>query len=89
MPVPALLFSFLLASLYGILFYLIFGRGWLRLALYWLVALVGFGLGQLVSTALAISLLPVGSVNVIEASLVCLLMLFITRALWWRARRTK
>ena len=89
MSPPALLFAFLLASLYGVVFYFFFGRGWLGLAVYWLVALVGFGLGQLVTMLLGISLLPIGSVNIIEASLVSALALLLTRAVWRRAPRRK
>jgi hypothetical protein len=84
MSLPSLLLSFLLASLYGIVYYLVFGRGWLALGVYWLAALIGFALGQFLSRALAFSLLPLGSVNVIEASIASLIVLFLTRTLWKR-----
>lgn len=87
MPLPSLLFSFLLASLYGVLFYLLFGRGWLALGVYWLAALIGFALGQFLSGAVAFSLLPIGSVNVIEASIASLIVLALTRRLgerYWK-----
>ncbi len=82
MSLPSLLFSFLLASLYGVAFYLFFGRGWLALGAYWLAALVGFAIGQFVSRTLALSLFPVGPVNVIEASVMSLVLLLLTRTLW-------
>ena len=86
MPLPALLLAFLIASLYGVAFYFIFGRGWLQLGVYWLTALVGFALGQLITTLIGFSLLPIGAVNVVEASAVSLLVLILTR-MWWRRTR--
>lgn len=84
MSFPSLLLSFLLASLFGLAFYFVFGRGWLALAVYWVVSLVGFALGQFLSSVLSFSLLPVGSVNAIEASLTSLILLFLTRTIWKR-----
>jgi uncharacterized membrane protein YjjP (DUF1212 family) len=84
MPWPSLLFSFLLASLYGVTFYFLFGRGWLALGVYWIVALIGFALGQFLSRVLSFSLLPIGAVNAIEASVTSLLLLFLTRTIWKR-----
>ena len=84
MTIPALLFSFLLASLYGVTFYLIIGRGWLALGVYWFAALVGFAVGEFVSLTLSFSLFPVGSVNVVEASVMSLVILILTRTLWKR-----
>lgn len=82
MPPPALLLSFFLASLYGFVFYFIFGHGWLRLVSYWLVALVGFALGQSLAAVFTFSLFPIGSVNVIEASATSFIALLLTRAVW-------
>lgn len=84
MSLPSLLFSFLLASVYGLFFYIVFGRGWIGLAVYWIVALVGFALGQFLSSALSFSLLPVGSVNAIEGSITSMILLLLTRTLWKR-----
>ncbi len=82
MSLPSLLFAFLLASLYGIAFYLLFGRGWLALGVYWIAALVGFAVGEFVSRILAFSFFPIGSVNVPEASVMSFIVLFLTRTLW-------
>lgn len=82
--VPSLILAFVLASIYGLAFYLLFGRGWLGLAVYWLVGLVGFGLGQILSSLLSFSLLPIGSVNAIEGSVTSLIALLLTRTLWKR-----
>lgn len=77
----------MIASLIGLAFYMVFGRGWLRLAVYWLVALAGFALGQVVTTLLSFSLLPIGSVNVLEASIASLIALFLARAVMGRIGR--
>jgi uncharacterized membrane protein YjjP (DUF1212 family) len=79
---PSLVLAFVIASMLGLGFYLVFGRGWLRLVIYWLVAVVGFFIGQILSTLLHFSLLPIGSVNLVEGTVVCLIALFVTRALW-------
>lgn len=82
LTLPSLLLSFILASLIGVAFYLVFGRGWLQLAGYWLIALIAFALGQILSTIIGTRLLPIGSVNALEASATCLIALFVTRTLW-------
>ncbi len=79
---PSIVFAFTLASLYGFLFYLVFGRGWARLALYWAVGLLGFVLGNWLGSILGLALLPVGEVNIVEATLVSWAGLFVARA--WR-----
>jgi hypothetical protein len=76
------LLSFLLASLYGLVFFLFSRRDWLGLVVYWLVALVGFALGQSASSVLGTSVLPIGQVNVVEGSLASVLALLILRVLW-------
>jgi len=71
-----------IASLIGLVFFLLFGKGWLRLVVYWVVALAGFFLGESITLLLGFSLLPIGSVNLIEATVTCLLALLITRMVW-------
>ncbi len=84
MSIPALLFSFLLASVYGLAFYILFGRGWLMLGLYWAVAVAGFFVGQLVSRLIGLILIPIGSVNVIEATFLSIIALLAARRLYKR-----
>lgn len=79
---PSLVLSLVVASLIGLGFYLIFGHGWLRLIVYWLVAVAGFLLGQILTMFLGVSLLPIGSVNLLEAAAASLIALFLVRALW-------
>ena len=75
---PSLLYSFLVASLIGLGFFLVAGgeSGWSRMALYWVVALLSFWVGQTLATGLNVHLMPVGPVDVLEASAVCLVSLF-------------
>ncbi len=82
MSLPSLLFAFLLASLYGVAFYLLFGRGWLALGVYWIAGLIGFAIGEFVSRTLGFGFFPIGSVNVPEASVMSLIVLLLTRTLW-------
>lgn len=79
---PTIALSILIASIIGLAFYLVFGRGWVRLAVYWLVAVAGFFVGQIISTLVQFSLVPIGSVNLLEGTATCLIALFVTRALW-------
>jgi hypothetical protein len=78
---PALVLAFTVASLYGLVFYIVFGKGWARLPLYWLVGVIGFAIGQWLGTAIDVSFFSVGSVNLLEGTLVSWLGLFAVRAL--------
>ena len=74
---PSLVFSFLLASLYGAVFHFIWGKRWRDLAIYWVVAVIGFGLGQALFEFLEISIYMIGQVRVVggtAASWACLLV---------------
>ncbi len=86
MSIPAVLLAFLIASLYGVAFFLLSGRTWIELALYWVTAVAGFAVGALVSRLIGLNLLPVGEVNIIEASITSLLALVLVRMLWRRRK---
>ncbi len=79
---PPLLLAFVIASLYGLVFYLIFGKGWARLGLYWVAGVAGFGIGQWLASLIGIALLNIGPVNLVEGTLVSWASLFAVRA--WR-----
>lgn len=79
---PSLVLALDLASLYGLVFYLVFGHGWARLFLYWLAAAAGFAVGQWLGSVVGLTLFNIGSVNVLEATLVSWASLFAVRA--WR-----
>jgi hypothetical protein len=80
---PAPVLALAIASLYGLIFYIVFGRGWTRLLLYWFVGVVGFALGQWVGGAIGLSLFTIGSVNLLEGTVLSLVSLFVVRA-WQR-----
>ena len=79
---PAIVFGFVLATLYGLVFYVIFGYGWLRLTFYWLVSLVGFFLGQWIAGLLGLAIFNIGELRVIEGTLASWLSLWTVRV--WR-----
>ncbi len=77
---PALVFGFILSSLYGVAFYLCFGRGWVRLWAYWVIGIAGFAVGQWLGGVVGLAALNVGAVNLIEASAISWISLFGARA---------
>jgi hypothetical protein len=76
---PSVVFSFLLASLYGAVFHFIWGKRWRDLALYWIAALVGFTIGQVVFDLVGLSVYLVGEVRVVESTVVSWVCLFVAR----------
>ena len=76
---PPLALSLVLSSLYAGLFHLIWGQSWGEFLLYWITAIVGFGLGQAIGNAMGLNILMVGQVHLLEASLVCWAALFIAK----------
>ncbi|CAG1008103.1 MAG: hypothetical protein IAE83_06875 [Anaerolinea sp.] len=81
MPSPAVIFGFILATLYGALFHLISGGNPRRLALYLLAGWLGFALGQIFGNAFNVQLFRVGVINVFSATLGAWIALFLTRFL--------
>ncbi len=79
---PSITLVLVLSTLYSLVFFLVFGHGWLRLFLYWIVGIVGFSLGQWIATVVGLSIFGIGEVNLIEGTLVCWVSLFAVRA--WR-----
>jgi len=76
---PSFVFSFLLATLYGAVFHFIWGKRWRDLAVYWIVALLGFAIGQIVFDLLGFSTYVIGEVRVVESTVVCWVCLFVAR----------
>lgn len=77
-------FGFILATLYGLIFYLLFGRGWGRLILYPVVSSAGFFLGHWLAGVLGLAIFNIGELRVVEATLVSWLGL-VTLRVGWRA----
>jgi hypothetical protein len=80
---PSLIFGFILATLYGLVFYVILGHGWLRLIFYWLVSVGGFFLGQWFAGLLGLAIFNIGELHVVEGTVVSWLGLW-TMRMWRR-----
>ncbi len=63
MTIPAVLFGFVIASLYGALYHLIRGGTGLRLLMYLALAWAGFAAGHLAGLWRGWTLLPLGPLN--------------------------
>lgn len=87
MPSPPIVFGFLLATLYGALFHLIFGGSARQLALYLLASWLGFAVGQVFGAIFEVNALAIGVLNTFTATSGAWLALFITRFL--SGRETK
>jgi hypothetical protein len=83
MTLPAILFSLLIALLYGALYHLVRGGGLWRLILYCFLSVFGFALGYLVGLWRGWVWLPLGTINLgvctIGSFLVLLLGDWLTR----------
>ena len=82
---PPLVFSVVLVSIYATLFHLWRGKTLKDLLLYWLAALLGFGLGQIIGNSLGFDVLMIGQVHVVEATLISWLFLEVAR--WLKVPR--
>jgi hypothetical protein len=76
---PALVLSIIIASAYGALFHVWKGKTAKDLLVYLAAGLVGFGLGQLAGDTLRLGIFMIGQVHIIEASLMCWLILLIAK----------
>jgi hypothetical protein len=76
---PSLVFSLLLASLYGAVFHFIWGKRWRDLGLYWVVAVIGFAIGHAVFEFLGLSVYKIGQVRVVASSIASWACLFVAR----------
>ena len=79
---PAFALSLVLASLYAVLFHLLWGKRLRELPLYLLAALIGFGLGQALAGILSTQFLMIGDVHLLEGSVACWLLLLVARQFW-------
>jgi uncharacterized membrane protein YeaQ/YmgE (transglycosylase-associated protein family) len=70
-----------LATLYGAAFHFIVGGGTRRLALYLMAGWLGFAVGQLLGGAFNVTLLSIGTIHMVAASLGALVALLLARLL--------
>lgn len=75
-----LVLGFLLASIYGAAFHLIFGGSIRRIIVYLFAAWAGFFIGQFLGDFLNIEILKLGKIHLVAASLGAWAMLL---AVWW------
>jgi hypothetical protein len=75
MTTPSLIFAFLIASLYGVLYHLIRGGGLGRLLLFLIFGWAGFAVGHLLGVWQGWMLIPIGELNFGLSTLVSLLFL--------------
>ena len=75
MTIPALLFGFVIASLYGALFHLVRGGGPARLFLFMVLSWLGFALGHIIGNWRGWILFPVGPLNFGAATIGSILLL--------------
>lgn len=76
---PYLLLSFLLGGIYGALFHFWQGKTSRDLIIYFLTGLIGFGVGQALGNLLGLDMFLIGSVHIIEATIISWLSLFLMK----------
>ena len=76
---PYLLLSFLLGGVYGALFHLWQGKTIRDLVIYFLTGIIGFGIGQGLGNLLGWNVFLIGSVHIVEASIISWVSLFIIK----------
>jgi len=76
---PLLVLSLVIATLYGALFHLLWGRTLRELLIYWAAALLGFGSGQLLASAFSWRDLLIGELHLLTASAVCWLFMALAK----------
>lgn len=89
MPTPTLTFAFILATLYGAAFHLIFGGDARRLAVFLLSSWIGFGLGQLIGVMFQIDVFAIGALRMVSATMGALVALVATTFLTSRRMRKR
>lgn len=76
---PVILVGALIATLWGAMFHLLFGKTLRDLVLYWFIGLIGFAVGQAMANTLGLSWLMVGEVHLAEGTLACWIAMFVAR----------
>lgn len=79
---PYLLLSILLGATYGVLFHLWRGQSMRDGVIYLLTGIIGFLAGQFIGNILGFDIFMVGSIHLVEATLISLAGLFFIR--WFK-----
>ncbi|MBC8100527.1 MAG: hypothetical protein H7Y11_13875 [Armatimonadetes bacterium] len=89
MPSPSLTFGFIVATLLGASYHLVFGGDARRLALFLLVGWLGFGLGHVLGLLFEIEVLSVGSLRMLPALVGAFTALTVARVMTSRRVRRR
>ncbi len=89
MPSPTLAFAFILATLYGAAFHLIFGGDVRRMAVFLLASWIGFALGHIIGVMFAIDIFNIGALRIVSATLGALVALVATGFLTSKGMRKR
>ncbi len=89
MPDPALVFAFILATLLGVVFHLLWGGDARRLALFLVTSWMGFMLGQVFGLLFEVDVLKLGGLRLFPAVIGSVTALFAARALTTGQRRRR
>lgn len=89
MPTPTLTFAFILATLFGAAFHLIFGGDARRLAVFLLSSWIGFGLGQVIGIMFQVDIYTIGALRIVAAAMGSLLALVATTFLTSKRMRKR
>jgi len=84
---PSTLLSILLGSAYGSLFHIWQGEKPKDLLFYLIIGAVGFSLGQILAPYLGFQLYAIGTLHIIEASIICWITLFLAH--WLKIKPKK
>ncbi len=76
---PSILLSLTIATAYGCLFHVLFGRQFWQWPVFWLSAIVGFFAGYIAGIAVGLELGRIGSVPVVAATLGAAIFLGLAR----------
>lgn len=79
--VPLLVLSLVIATLCSALFHLLWGKTFKELAISWLSAVIGFGLGQVLASSFGWADILIGELHLLAALLVCWLLMALARRL--------
>jgi len=80
-PAPSIVFSFILATLYGTSFHFLAGGDARRLALFLLAGWMGFALGQILGEVFQIDVANIGSLHFSTATFGAYIALFVVMIL--------
>lgn len=89
MPSPSIVFSFILATLYGAAFHVVSGGDARRLALFLLASWLGFSLGHSFGEVVGMDFMDIGPLHMLAATVGAWVALTVARLLTRQPRSTR